>query len=283
MALPNRAVAPGPVGAKNEVGTGSPLSPRSRHLLGTVGPTSHPSALPLHSSDPCLPLAHFVALEHIGFLHARAEGHRSHFLAAPTLHASSRVSTAAIYSGRSPVGIRGSSASGEVQLFAPASIACRPWRISVLMGSGRGSTTEPRLRIPSRLAPEGPGATPPHRQFLLVLERPRELTEPNRVSRHPDHPPTTTVASTPLRTGARASRSSALRPVTRWPGSKLRGRRLLGSQPCTRTSRVRPLRSRGRYGSGGLRLNIRVQHSFGRDIETVATGAFTRSAARRRI
>ena len=61
------------------------------------------------------------------------------------------------------------------------------------------------------------GATPPHRQFLLVLERPRELTEPNRASRHPDHPPTTTVASAPLRTGARASRSSAPRPVTGGP------------------------------------------------------------------
>jgi hypothetical protein len=108
------------------------------------------------------------------------------------------------------------------------------------------------------------GATPPHRQLLLVLERPRELTEPNRAARHPDHPPTTTVTSTPLRTGARASRSSAPRPVTRWPDSRLRGRRLLGAQRCTPTSRVRPLRSRGRYGSGGLRLNIRVQHSFGR-------------------
>jgi hypothetical protein len=83
------------------------------------------------------------------------------------------------------------------------------------------------------------GATPPHRQLLLVHERPRELTEPNRASRHPDHPPTTTVASTPLRTGARASRSSALRPVKRWPDSRLRGRRLLGLHRCPRASRVR--------------------------------------------
>ena len=55
------------------------------------------------------------------------------------------------------------------------------------------------------------GATSPHRQFLLILERPRELTEPNRASRHPDRPPTPTVASTsfePVR-GRRGSRHFA--------------------------------------------------------------------------
>ncbi len=103
------------------------------------------------------------------------------------------------------------------------------------------------------------GATPPHGLFLLVLEPPRDLTEPIRASRRPDHPPTTTVASTLLRIGARASRSSALRPVKRWPDSRLRGRRLPGPLRCPRASRVRALRSRGRCGSGGCRLSIRVQ------------------------
>jgi len=119
------------------------------------------------------------------------------------------------------------------------------------------------------------GATPPHGQFPLVLERPRDLTVPIRASRHPDHPPTTTVASTVLRIGARASRSSPLRPVKRWPDSRLRGRRLLGPLRCPRASAF------GRFVLVVVAVPVVVGSASGfRDTEGVATVGFTVSAAR---
>jgi hypothetical protein len=45
-----------------------------------------------------------------------------------------------------------------MQLFAPASVSSRPWRVSVLKRSEPGSHQEPRLRIPSGHPPEGPSA-----------------------------------------------------------------------------------------------------------------------------
>ena len=155
VALPNRAVAPGP-GAERERRRDR-ITTRSRRLLKASGPAPHLKTLPLHAPRPCQRLAHSVALEHIRLPHGRAEGHRSQLLAAPTPPASSRVSTAALYSGRSQAGIRGSSASVGVQLFAPAAISSRPSRFCVLKGSETESHQGPRRRIPARHTPDGRG------------------------------------------------------------------------------------------------------------------------------
>ena len=151
--LPNRAVAPrrdaGRERKRDRVAT------RSRRHLGAFGLAPHLKALPRHAPRPCQPLAHFVALEHIGFQHGGAEGQRSEFRAAPTLPASSRVSTAAIYSGRSPAGIRGPSAFVGGQLFAPASNCCRTALLSVLKGSETGGHQRPRLPSSARHTANG--------------------------------------------------------------------------------------------------------------------------------
>jgi hypothetical protein len=122
MDHPRRAVAPQPDGGR-EPG-GHRQHPRSPELLGSFGcqpallshlftseaRTNSSPYLPVRLA-PEQPLAHFVALEHIRLPHVSAEGHRSLARTVPTLPASSLISTAAIYSGRSSAGIRGTSAS----------------------------------------------------------------------------------------------------------------------------------------------------------------------------
>ena len=122
--LPNRAAAPESGRRKERAGpAGSPLGLVSSWVPLAVASLCRPAVLrhrPTPTNRPaspcawpsCQPLAHFVALEHITLLHVGPEGNPSLFLAAPTLPASSQVSTAAIYSGRSPARIRGTSASG---------------------------------------------------------------------------------------------------------------------------------------------------------------------------
>jgi hypothetical protein len=122
--LPNRAVAQeSDLGNERGRPTGSTLGLVSAWVPLAVASVCRPAVLrprPGPANRPaspcawlsCRPLAHFVALEITRLLHVGPEGNRSLFLAPPTLPASSRVSTAATYSGRSPASIRGTSATG---------------------------------------------------------------------------------------------------------------------------------------------------------------------------
>jgi hypothetical protein len=109
--LPNRAVAPEPdLGNDRGRPVGSILGLVSAWVPLAVASLCRPAVLrprpePTHRpASPCAwrscqPLAHFVALEHTRLSNVSAEGHRSQFRTVPVLPASSRVSTAANYSG----------------------------------------------------------------------------------------------------------------------------------------------------------------------------------------
>ncbi len=78
-------------------------------------------------------------------------------LAAPTSPASSLLSTSAIYSGRAPAGIRGTSALGGMRLSAPASSPFRSRSVSVLNGPEERRHDGLHLRTVARSGPECPG------------------------------------------------------------------------------------------------------------------------------
>ena len=127
-------------------------------------------------------LAHFVALEPIGLLQAGAEGHRSQLLAAPILPASSLVSTASIYSERSPVGIRGSSASGG-SAAVHASLRCHESLApSRSQGFVKQETTRSRVlasRFRTRQKARAPRPTP----VLSVLQTTKAKLMPRNLTR----------------------------------------------------------------------------------------------------
>ena len=155
MKHPSRAVAPDPSVGRNTRARccrAISLVAVCSHLGGHVSPSPGLS-MRQHGREP---LAHFVALEHFGLPNDIAEEHRAKAIARPALPASSRVSTAAIYGGRSPAGIRGASASsGRAAVYAnpyfAAFLVLRRSRGFRNRGANTGSC--PRLR--SLRTPEG--------------------------------------------------------------------------------------------------------------------------------